>query len=769
MQSYTKDGCLLLTYKEVDITVANGTAVQLCGANSATTGAVVISGGALTNTGNIAIFTSTTALPLGVGDVVVITGMSDANFNGTFPINIQPQFVSQTTNFLPAENTVFTYQMPGVPASGAGTPVVSTLKVRTALVLAPSTNALAVTFGPNVTATTRSLSPGQEYVIPQLLENYGQPGRFDLANWWCIGGNTSDKLVILFASILFMLFFLTGAEAQPAGGGYSPYPASPYSQSLLTNVNQAGWTNALGIGGGGSGSGTLALNNSAFFGGIGNTNVATGLPTPSFAGQLLTTYTSGAGPNAGQLFESMDGSTWKRDFQLGRVSIYNNTASSSESLLAVSQVGLGADNVITMLNYDTGHFSAVRWLSAQEQERGAVGYGNTNTPIYRNVNYFEDFNNSSGFYFVSASAVNGGLERSTGHFAWYAGNGTTDTNSTKVFDLNQSGTVLANGNITSLGKMACSNATAYTTGISLDISGNKAYGLNHSVASSGVEETEIGAAGQPVITIFNPAGNTGGFIQGSGVTIGDFPTNQSTLAGLAKLTIQGNISTAVTTYTTSQVLATANGNSDSTNSTILLNGSALILTLPDASFHAKGRQYTIKLIASGTTATITNFNGSQTIEGALNYLLNNQNEFITVQSDGTNWRVIAAGNANTGIVSAAGITSSVNGVGINLSQNSAIAFSGTLDVTNAARFRAGVITTSTTIGTVNTTRFTNAQSVDVVVNFNITTGTYTNILASGTPYYTNTVSLSGSETIMLAPNDVINSSATMTGAWRVFP
>lgn len=251
MQSYTKNGCLLLTYKEVDITVANGTAVQLCGANSATTGAVVISGGALTNSGNIATFTSTTALPLGVGDVVAITGMSDANFNGTFPINIQPQFVSQTTNFLPAENTVFTYQMPGVPASGAGTPVVSTLKVRTALVLAPATNALAVTFGPNVTATTRSLSPGQEYVIPQLLENYGQPGRFDLANWWCIGGNTSDKLVILFASILFMLFFLTGAEAQPAGGGFSTPPYSPFSQQLFTNVNAAGWNAALGGGGGG--------------------------------------------------------------------------------------------------------------------------------------------------------------------------------------------------------------------------------------------------------------------------------------------------------------------------------------------------------------------------------------------------------------------------------------------------------------------------------------------------------------------------------------
>jgi hypothetical protein len=75
-----------------------------------------------------------------------------------------------------------------------------------------------------------------------------------------------------------------------------------------------------------------------------------------------------------------------------------------------------------------------------------------------------------------------------------------------------------------------------------------------------------------------------------------------------------------------------------TNSTVLLTATGLTATLPDATSHARGRRYAIKLKAtgSGTVATTS----SQTIDGSTTYSLSAANKFVVVESDGTNWNIL---------------------------------------------------------------------------------------------------------------------------------
>lgn len=235
LMPYSQDGTLTLNWSELDLTATGTSAVQMV------TTAQQLIGGTLTSTNTTATFTYTGALPAWVvnGMTLAITGMSDANFNGYFKINTTP--VAQTTAFLPSNPTTFTYQLPGVPATQAGTPVVSGLRVRTALVQAPSTNAGTATFGPNANGTARPLAAGQEYVIPQSVASQGSAIRFDLALWYWVPGTIGDKLKILWLSIAFMLFFLTGSvNAQPTGGGYTGGGSSSNptgSGAALTNLN----------------------------------------------------------------------------------------------------------------------------------------------------------------------------------------------------------------------------------------------------------------------------------------------------------------------------------------------------------------------------------------------------------------------------------------------------------------------------------------------------------------------------------------------------
>ncbi len=78
------------------------------------------------------------------------------------------------------------------------------------------------------------------------------------------------------------------------------------------------------------------------------------------------------------------------------------------------------------------------------------------------------------------------------------------------------------------------------------------------------------------------------------------------------------------------------------DSTILVSASGITITLPSAYDPnlVSGRQYTIKLILPGS-CTITNATGSQTIDGSPSYTLTAKNKYVTVQSDGAQWWIIA--------------------------------------------------------------------------------------------------------------------------------
>lgn len=102
------------------------------------------------------------------------------------------------------------------------------------------------------------------------------------------------------------------------------------------------------------------------------------------------------------------------------------------------------------------------------------------------------------------------------------------------------------------------------------------------------------------------------------------------------LQVAGSIASPISAKTASYTLS-------ATDSTVLGSGN-ITLTLPSAA-SITGRTYTLKKTdASGTTVTIAT-SSSQTIDGASSIALTAQNEAATVQSDGTNWWVIAQVNS----------------------------------------------------------------------------------------------------------------------------
>lgn len=72
---------------------------------------------------------------------------------------------------------------------------------------------------------------------------------------------------------------------------------------------------------------------------------------------------------------------------------------------------------------------------------------------------------------------------------------------------------------------------------------------------------------------------------------------------------------------------------------VLINGATKTATLPTA-VGIGGKTYTIKLIASATTATVAT-TSSQTIDGSTTYSLSAQYKYVRVVSDNANWHIIA--------------------------------------------------------------------------------------------------------------------------------
>lgn len=75
--------------------------------------------------------------------------------------------------------------------------------------------------------------------------------------------------------------------------------------------------------------------------------------------------------------------------------------------------------------------------------------------------------------------------------------------------------------------------------------------------------------------------------------------------------------------------------------TILANAAsnAITVNLPAAA-GANGRIYNVKKIDSSANAVTLDASGTETIDGALTFVLQNQYDSVSVQSDGTNWYII---------------------------------------------------------------------------------------------------------------------------------
>lgn len=253
-----------------------------------------------------------------------------------------------------------------------------------------------------------------------------------------------------------------------------------------------------------------------------NTNVANiaAFPVAQYPGQMLMTYGPGIGGQiAGQLFFSGNDLSWRRDLQLGYTSIFANDTGGTQALLVKAGNGTGIDNPITLLNADTNHYSAIRWLDSFSSEQGAMGFGNVNVPFYRGINYFEDNQNRNGFYFTGSRNVMGGLEKTTGDFVWYQGNSISSNNPfaglTQIFRIQRSSGVIS-GNGSGLTGII---ATATNGTASVDDAGYFADHSHNTVAN---------------ISAFPPAAFPGQMLMTYDSTIGGSVSGQLFFAGADK-------------------------------------------------------------------------------------------------------------------------------------------------------------------------------------------------------------------------------------------
>jgi hypothetical protein len=176
--------------------------------------------------------------------------------------------------------------------------------------------------------------------------------------------------------------------------------------------------------------------------------------------------------------------------------------------------------------------------------------------------------------------------------------------------------------------------------------------------SRGIITTQLGTGGQPFMAAINPnqPANNGWYPSSvvPQVTFGGLELGDANNFGNSDLATDGSFGTVVTNTALDLTLTVD-------NSTVTVNGfGTRTITLPDATFHCKGRIYQIK--NQGTTNCIVATTSLQAIDGKPSYT-NAPRETITVQSDGVGWSIISTyGGAPTNFVAltATGITNTWN-------------------------------------------------------------------------------------------------------------
>jgi hypothetical protein len=282
-----------------------------------------------------------------------------------------------------------------------------------------------------------------------------------------------------------------------------------------------------------------------------------------------------------------------------------------------------------------------------ELQKGS-SFVNNNATNYTGVYSNAYFNGTNDIYFSSSFALK--YQMINGEHIWY-NSGIGSTGGVVSFN---SAMILNNSSNLGLGTSPDSRlhiSSGATRGLRIDVnSGTQAFSMSpngifgidepgstngrfiiNTSGNVGIATTTIGSRlqvnGNAAIGYSaSTAGPTNGLAVSGDVSIGTNTAN-------SKLHVAGSLRLPITTKTATYTL-------DATDYTVVfdLNGNATA-NLPDATT-IPGRIYVIKINRTSVTDTLTiDPNGAQTIDGNATLDLLCQ-QAITIQSDGTNWRVI---------------------------------------------------------------------------------------------------------------------------------
>jgi hypothetical protein len=220
-----------------------------------------------------------------------------------------------------------------------------------------------------------------------------------------------------------------------------------------------------------------------------------------------------------------------------------------------------------------------------------------------------------------------------------------------------------------------------------------------------------------------------GIVNGS-VTLGQDNSTLDVVCGPSSWWVISEIS--VTNQ--AQVITTSTAYTPNKNDkTILADASSasFMVTLPGAATVEAGKTYTIKRTNAGTNTVIVACNGSETIDGIPSLHLNQRFDYLQLQSDGTNWIVIAERISPSLVVNPA-LPYAATAYDGTISSDS----NGTINLPGAAAVLGGKIFTiknSATAGNPTLTVVPNgSETVDGLATWPLLKGQFVTIQSDGT-------------------------------------
>ncbi len=363
---------------------------------------------------------------------------------------------------------------------------------------------------------------------------------------------------------------------------------------------------------------------------IGNPpTLPTNAPAGTFTHQLSLT-TGGSAP----WLRFYNGSAWSSTFAIGPQAPQFFVTDNNVFFWASN----GVDNCMELRNYDNAHYSAMRFLDKSGNEVGAVGYGNLGSG-YPDIDYLETFGLTKAFYFVAGGSIIGGVDKTTGDWIWNDSGlanamfrvKTSDKTINTVSNVNVGGNLVLSNGVSQVKRSHPNSNTVNHWATTTDIdyaSGNGDGATTYQTASA--EVYGIGVTGHQAIAMVTT--NTGWYPDGPQVAIGEDELGNLSNWGQCTMEVHGSVGTMIISTATNYTLGVS-------DSTVLVTTTGRTITLPSAASHCKYREYTIKLTASGSGTVATT--SSQNIDGATTYSLSAQYKYVKVQSDGTQWWIIA--------------------------------------------------------------------------------------------------------------------------------